>query len=93
MPGKSQRRRVKYSPQSKKRKGRLNQQTVLAQSPAVAQVPISSPNPPVPKASMSTPKAEPIAIRYPYIDSELRTTGILAGTMLIFLIVLALAFS
>ena len=92
MPGKSQRRRGKYSAQSKKRKSRPSRPTMLAQQPAVAQTheSVSSPKVSVPSASVPTPMAEPASVRYPYIASELRTIGILAGIMLIVLVVLAL---
>ena len=95
MPDKSRRRKGKYSPQSKKRKSRPNRPPVLAQPPAVAQnhQPVSSPVVSVPSASVTTPVAKPTAIRYPYIATELRTIGILAGIMLIVLVVLALVLS
>jgi len=95
MPGKSRRRRGKYSPQSKKRKGRPNRPSVFAQQPAVAQThePVSSPDAPVPSASVPTPMVKPAAVRYPHIATELWTIGILAGVMLIVLVVLALVLS
>ena len=91
MPGKSRRRGGKYSPQSKKGKGRSSRPAVLAQQPAVAQThePVSSPDASVPSAGVPTPMAKPAAVRYPYIATELRTIGILAGVMLIVLVVLA----
>ncbi len=92
---KSQRRRKKYSIQSKRNKGRPSRPTMLAQQPAVAQSrePVSSSIVSVPSASVPTPVAKSAAIRYPYIATELRTIGILAGIMLIVLIVLALVLS
>ena len=95
MPGKSRRRRGKYSPQSKKRKSRPNRPSVFAQQPAVAQThePVFSPDAPVPSASVPTPVAKPEAVRYPHIATELWTIGILAGVMLIVLVVLALVLS
>ncbi len=91
MPGKSRRGRGKYSPQSKKRKGRPSRPSVLAQQPAVTQThePVSSPDASVPSAGVPTPMAKPAAVRYPYIATELWTIGILAGVMLIVLVVLA----
>ena len=90
MPGKSRRKR-KYSIQSKKRKGGLSRPTVLAQQPAVTQTrePVASPDVSVPSAKVPTPMAKPAAVQYPYIATELRTIGILAGIMLIILAVLA----
>ena len=95
MSGKSRRRRGKYSLQSKKKKGRPNRPTVLAQQPAVAQThePVSSPDASGPSASVPTPMAKPAAVRYPHIATELWTIGILAGVMLIGLVVLALVLS
>ena len=92
MPGKSQRRRGKHSTQSKKRKSRPSRPAVLVQQQALAQTheSVSSPEASVPSASVPTPMAEPASVRYPYIASELRTIGILAGIMLIILVVLAL---
>ncbi len=91
MPGKSRRKRKKYSIQSKRNKGRPSRPSVLGLQPAVAQTrePVSSPIVSVPSASVPTPVAKPAATRYPYIATELRTIGILAGIMLVILIVLA----
>ncbi len=92
MPGSSRRSRGKYSVQSKKRKGRPKHPTIVAQQAAVAQThePVSSPDVPAPSASAPAPVAKVAAARYPYIATELRTIGILAGILLIVLIVLAL---
>ncbi len=95
MPGKSRRRRGKSSFQAKKGKGGPNRPAMLAQQPATAQTHelVSSPNVSVPLARVPTPMAKPAAVRYPYITTELRTIGILAGIMLIALVVLALVLS
>ena len=95
MPDKSRRGRGKYPIQSKKKKGRLSRPTMLAQQPAVAQTnePVSSPKRSVPSASVPAPRAKPAAVRYPYIATELRTIGILAGIMLLVLTVLFLVLS
>ena len=92
MPGKSRRRKGKYSPPTKKKKGRSSRPTILAQQPAVAQTheSVSSPKVPAPSASVPTPMVKPTAVQYPYIAAELRTIGILAGITLIVLVVLAL---
>ncbi len=88
MPSKSQRKKRKHSIQSKKRKGGLGQPTVLVQPQAASQAhkPVSSPNVPAQMVKSSV-------VPDPYIATELRTIGILAGIMLIVLIVLALVLS
>ena len=95
MPGKSRRRRGKYSIQSKKRKGGLSRPPVAVQQPAVAQAHEPAPlsNMSASSAGVPTPMAKPAAMRYPYIATELRTIGILAVIMLIILTVLALVLS
>ena len=94
MPGKSRRKRGKYSIQSKK-KGRPSRPRLLVQQPAVAQTrePVPSPDISAPSASVTAPTAKPIAVQYPYIATELRTIGILTGIMVIILVVLALVLS
>ena len=94
MPGKSRRKR-KYSIQSKKGKDKLSHTTMLVQQPAVAQThePASSSDVSIPSAKVPTPMAKPAAVQHPYIATELRTIGILAGIMLIVLAVLALVLS
>ncbi len=95
MPDTSRRGKGKYSPQSKKGKGKLSRPAMLAQQPAVAQTreSVSSPDVSVPSARVPTPVVKPAAGRYPYIATELRTIGILAIIMLIVLTVLALVLS
>ncbi len=95
MPGKSRHRKGKYSSPGKGKKGRPNRPSMLVRQPAVAQThePVSSPAVSVPLASVPTPVAKPAAIRYPYIATELRTSVILAGVMLIVLVVVALVLS
>ena len=95
MSGKSRRRRGKYSSQSKKKKDRASHPIILAQQSAVTQThePVSVPKVFAPSASVPTPVAKPATIWYPYIATELRTIGILAGIMLIVLVVLALVLS
>ena len=94
MPGKSQRSRRKHSFQGKKKKGRRSPPGVVAQQPAGIQIdkpvalpPVALPRVAVPAVSTPTP------LRYPYILTELRRTGILAGIMLVILVVLALVLS
>ena len=91
MPGKSQHRKRKHSPQSKKRKSRQHFPATVAQQQAMAQSYglVSRPNVPAPLASVPTPAAKLAAARYPHIATELRTISILAGAMLIILAILA----
>ncbi len=90
MPSKSQRKRKKYSIQSKKGKGGLDHPTVLVQPQAATQIreSVSSPKVAIPLAKVPAPMAKPFTVQYPYIATELRTIGILAGIILIVLIVL-----
>ena len=92
MPGKSRRKKGKYSFQTKRKKEKLSRPTMLAQ-PAAAQTheAVSSPNAPVPSAKVPAPMAKLATVQYPHIGAELLTIGILAGIMLIILIVLSLA--
>ncbi len=92
MPSKSRRHRGKYSAQAKKKKGTLAR--------AAQQQPISPPSEPVsrpdvsaPSASVPTPVATVTAARSPYITTELRRIGILAGIILAILVVLAVILS
>ena len=95
MTGKSRRRRGKYSAPSKKRKGGPGRPSVPIAPSAVARVqePAASAGVPVSSASAPTLMIKPADIRYPYVATELRTIGILAGIMLTVLIVLALVLS
>ena len=89
MPGKSRKSRAKRSFQSKKRKG-LGPSHIAAQQPAAtpAPEPVVSSKAAAPAATVSAPVTKPAAIRYPFIATELRRIGILAGIMLVVLIVL-----
>ena len=85
MPGKSRRHRGKRLSQSKKGKGtlaRAAQQRVVTDKPAAPAVPVPSPSVPTPKATLT-------GARYPYVVTELRRIGILAGIMLAILVILA----
>ena len=95
MPGKSRRRKGKHSIQSKKRKDRPSHPTVAVQQQAVAQTrePVPPSNVSASSTGIPTPMAKPATVRYPYIATELRTIGILAGITLIILTVLALVLS
>ena len=83
MPGKSRQARRRLS-RSKKRRERQVSPAVTAQQ----QVVTPAPEPSAP-AGVHTPSAS-VPTRYPYIVTELRTIGILAGIVLAILIVLAL---
>ena len=89
MPGKSQR---KHPSQSKKRKKKRGSSAIAAQQQPVSQTyePVSQPVVSAPSASELTPKATQAVAHYPYILTELRRIGILAGIMLAILVVLAL---
>ena len=95
MPNKSRHRRGKHLPQSKKRKSRQRFSAPVAQHQAVAQTreSVSRLGVSAPLANVPTPVAKLAAARYPYIATELRTIGILAGIILIILAVLALVLS
>ena len=92
MPGKSHHGKGKRSAQSKKSKAKQRYAAVASPSLVVAQIP----KPAAPKsvsttsASVRTPLTKPPVARYPYITTELKRIGILAGIMLVILIVLAL---
>ena len=92
MSGKSRRSRGKHSFQSRKKKGRLASSTITAQQPAItkAHEPVAPSKVAAPAASMPTSKPAPTVVRYPFIATELRRIGILAGIVLVILVVIAL---
>jgi hypothetical protein len=94
MSGKSRHRRGKHAIHGKRKKGKLRPQVIAAQPQAVTQADesVSPPEVPVPSVKTATPAA-PLAVKYPYILTELRRIGILAGIMLAILIVLALVYA
>ena len=91
MTGKSRHKRGKH-PQSKKGRSKQHSIATTTQQQAVTETRESVPPPKVsaPSARVPTPSAKTTATQYPYIASELRTIGILAGIMLIILVVLFL---
>ncbi len=95
MPGKSRHDRRKHSFQSKKKKGRRSSPGVVARRQADIQIdkPVASPRVAAPSASAPTPMPVLTAVRHPYILTELRRIGILAGVILAILVVLALVLS
>jgi len=95
MPSKSRHGRKKYSFQGKKKKGRRSLPGVVAQRQAVTEThkPVAPPKVAAPSASAPTPMPVLTAVRHPYILTELRRIGILAGVMLAILVVLVLVLS
>ena len=87
MSGKSRRSRGKHAIHGKRKKDKLRHQVIVAQPQAVTQA-----EAPVPSTKTATPAAH-VVVKYPYILTELRRIGILAGIMLAILIVLALVLS
>jgi hypothetical protein len=95
MPGKSRHDRRKHSFQGKKKKGRRNPPGVVAQRQAGIQIdkPVAPPIVAAPSVSAPTPMPVLTAVWHPYILSELRRIGILAGIILAILVVLVLVLS
>ena len=94
MPHKSRHGKRKL-PRSKRKKGGQAASAISVQQRVVAQTPkpVSPPEVSPPSASVPATMATPAMARYPYIASELRRIGILAGVILIILVILALVFS
>jgi len=86
MPGKSRHSKAKHSLQSKKRRSRRTPPTVVAQQQPVPQ----AYKPAIPPVTAPAPMPKPTITQHPYIFTELRRIGILAGIMLVILVVLAL---
>ena len=95
MPGKSRHGRRKRSFQGKKKKGRRSPLGVVAQRQADIQIDKPVAPPKVVAPSVNAPTQMPVlaAVRHPYILTELRRIGILAGIMLVILVVLVLVLS
>ncbi len=95
MPGKTRRKKGKFSSQSKRKPDRQNRPAAAIRQQEVAPVqePASPSGVSASPASMPAPAAKPAAIRHPYIAAELWTIGILAVVMLAVLIVLATVLS
>ena len=88
MSGKSQHSKGKRS--SQKKKGGQGSLAAAAQRQAVAQAykPVSQPEVSASSANVSASRVTPAVARHPYIASELRRIGVLAGIMLAILVVL-----
>ncbi len=95
MPGESRRDRKKRSFQSKKKQGRRSLSGVVTQRQADIQIdkPVAPPKVVTPSAGAPTPTPVLTTVRYPYILTELRRIGILAGIILAILVVLVLVLS
>ena len=95
MPSKSQRSRKKRSFKGKRKKSGRSPPVVVSQQQAATQTyePVTPSKVAAPSASKPTQEPMLTAARYPYIFTELRRTGILAGIMLAILVVLALVLS
>jgi len=92
MPGKSKHKRGKrHQAHGKKGKSRRHFEAPVAQQSVVTETGehVSQPGTPAPPVSTPGPLAKPTAFRYPYMATELRTIGILAGVIIIILIVLS----
>jgi hypothetical protein len=85
MSAKSRRRKGRFQPQVKRKKGR--QSRPLAVSPAAAP-PVEEAVSTVPEAAVVSPA--PVVVKNPEVVAELKRIGILAGVMVVALIILAL---
>ena len=94
MPGKSRYGKGKHAHHSKKSKAKQRygamalQQSIATEAPQPVATIITPPSSRTPTSSAKTRIAQ-----YPYITTELRRIGILAGVILVILIVLALVLS
>jgi len=90
MPGKSRHGKGKHPHHSKKSKAIQRRQAgVIQQQPDSATAAPAAPVQPAPvPTAAATPKVR--TAQYPYITSELRRIGILAGIILVILIVLSI---
>lgn len=95
MPGKSQHGKGKHLSRSKRRKGSQHFPAAIIQQQAVTEThkPVAPPKVTAPLASAPAQMPALTAVRYPYILTELRRIGILAGIVLTILVVLALVLS
>jgi len=91
MPGKSRHGRGKHPVRGKRRRSGRSSLAVAPQQPPPSQTYPTVPQPEV--ADVLTSVAPVTTARYPYIVTELRRIGILAGIILVILVVLALVLS
>ena len=94
MPGKSRHGKGKHAHHSKKSKAKQRYGTITPQQYAVADttMPAATTGIPPSASAPTAPKTLKVA-QYPYITTELRRIGILAGIILVILIVLTLILS
>ena len=95
MPGKSQHGKGKHPARSKRKRSGHSSLAITAQQSAVSQAyePVPQSGVPAPSPSAVTQPAKVTVARYPFIVTELRTIGILAGITVVILVVLALVLS
>jgi len=95
MPGKSRHGKGKQPVRSKRRSSGHGSSAIVAQQPPVSQAYEAVPQPEVSTPLPTTPasSAAVSTVHYPYITTELRRIGILAGITLVILVVLALVLS
>jgi hypothetical protein len=90
MPGKSRHGKGRHPHYSKKSRAKQRQGATVLPQHVISDTsrPVTTASTPPPSDASSSP-AKPKAIQYPYITSELRSIGILAGIIIVILIVLA----
>ena len=95
MPGKARHGKGKHPHQSKKSKAKQRYGDMAFQQHVSADIPkpATTVSTPSPKSTTPTAPAKSRTAQYPYITTELRRIGILAGIILVVLIVLALVLS
>ena len=95
MPGKSQHGKGKHPVRSKRKRSGRGSSAIAAQQPPVSQTygPVPQPEVSAPSSSTPIPPATVSPVRYPYIITEIRRIGILAGITLVILVVLVLVLS
>ena len=95
MPDKLQHGKGKHPSKSKKRREKQRSQPIIAYQQVAAQTskPAIPADMPAPRAKVPTTSTASRVARYPYITTELRRIGILAGIMIVILVVLALVLS
>ena len=91
MPNKSRRRRGRYSFQGKKKKGKRTPALTTTEQPVATQTYERATPSPVtaPPAGVLTSTPRAAAVKHPYVASELRRIGIIAGIMLAVLVILS----
>jgi hypothetical protein len=95
MSGKLRHGKGKHPVRSKRRRSGRDSLAIAAQQTPVSQTykAVLQPKVSAPSPSTPTPTATVTTARYPYIITELRRIGILAGITLVILVVLALVLS